>query len=662
MGAYENGGGDCNNNGIPDAMEPDSDGDGIIDACDVCPNIPSTEYTNSCTVVAWSAGNGQWSAPSNWMPSPPPGGPNNAPPTLYCVSITPGVTVQGPTSSLTIESLVLGAPTGSDNTLNIKDTLTVNQCTTINASGLFVLGPDQNATLAGGTVQIASGGEIKTGDTGTPTRILDGTIINHGTVRCTTQLDVNGPQFTNAGATAMDKHVAESAAIIRIHSASVIQQGIIEAQGNASIRVFDAPLVNQSGASISLIGATLAARQGLTNQSGGVISGSGGQIDANITNSGTISFNNTLILNGSVDNEGGQMSCTGPFTITGGSTPFSVNVGQMRLAPSGGVGSLTGTTMQVAGSGLDTLGAVAVGGAAHIQLSGDMAIHPYGLYQADPMSATTSGVLTAANVQVNCQGQMLLSDQMHVMTGDLLLDGISGLECDPEGGPTTPVLEIENNAQLTVSGDWIMNGSVTVQDSSALPVILGGDFVNESSLPSGFQFNSNMQMNSGGMQMFEVGGADLGAGLGGLSFNFALDALEITTGTNVQFADAFDNSQTGQSPCSEALYLRRLTLHNGSLATLNACHVYVGQFVNENPAGMNGSYGIMTTGCGRILRTGDVNGDGAISLADYSSLPGCLNTNQPWQSGLPCTGFDLNADGTVNLADVAVLQRVFTGP
>lgn len=38
---------DCNGNGVPDELEPDGDGDGIIDACDVCPATPDPEQVDT---------------------------------------------------------------------------------------------------------------------------------------------------------------------------------------------------------------------------------------------------------------------------------------------------------------------------------------------------------------------------------------------------------------------------------------------------------------------------------------------------------------------------------------------------------------------------------------------------------------------------------------
>lgn len=39
---------DCNGNGIPDSSEPDSDGDGLIDACDGCPSDPNKTAPGAC--------------------------------------------------------------------------------------------------------------------------------------------------------------------------------------------------------------------------------------------------------------------------------------------------------------------------------------------------------------------------------------------------------------------------------------------------------------------------------------------------------------------------------------------------------------------------------------------------------------------------------------
>jgi len=47
MGAYE-APGDCNDNGIPDQNETDTDGDGAIDDCDLCPLNPATATPGLC--------------------------------------------------------------------------------------------------------------------------------------------------------------------------------------------------------------------------------------------------------------------------------------------------------------------------------------------------------------------------------------------------------------------------------------------------------------------------------------------------------------------------------------------------------------------------------------------------------------------------------------
>ncbi|MBP7935349.1 MAG: M6 family metalloprotease domain-containing protein [Phycisphaerae bacterium] len=48
--AYPSSGNDCNKDGVPDELQPDADGDGVIDACDACPG------TSHCWRVAESNG------------------------------------------------------------------------------------------------------------------------------------------------------------------------------------------------------------------------------------------------------------------------------------------------------------------------------------------------------------------------------------------------------------------------------------------------------------------------------------------------------------------------------------------------------------------------------------------------------------------------------
>ena len=51
--AYPTAADDCDKNGVPDELQPDSDSDGVIDACDACPATPhcSRIATNGCPVV-----------------------------------------------------------------------------------------------------------------------------------------------------------------------------------------------------------------------------------------------------------------------------------------------------------------------------------------------------------------------------------------------------------------------------------------------------------------------------------------------------------------------------------------------------------------------------------------------------------------------------------
>ncbi len=63
---------------------------------------------------------------------------------------------------------------------------------------------------------------------------------------------------------------------------------------------------------------------------------------------------------------------------------------------------------------------------------------------------------------------------------------------------------------------------------------------------------------------------------------------------------------------------------------------------------------------------GDCNADGGVNLFDYDAFEACLSSSGPAGPGAPgldpgCVCYDLDQSGTVDLLDVAELQRNFSG-
>ena len=57
------------------------------------------------------------------------------------------------------------------------------------------------------------------------------------------------------------------------------------------------------------------------------------------------------------------------------------------------------------------------------------------------------------------------------------------------------------------------------------------------------------------------------------------------------------------------------------------------------------------------VQPGDINADGTVSLADHAVLAGCL-TGPAQSASAQCAASDLNGDGRVDLRDFALLQRI----
>ena len=77
---------------------------------------------------------------------------------------------------------------------------------------------------------------------------------------------------------------------------------------------------------------------------------------------------------------------------------------------------------------------------------------------------------------------------------------------------------------------------------------------------------------------------------------------------------------------------------------------------------MTGGEFELTGGFWFALAPGDCNVDGGVNRLDHDSFVACIDLSGP-DGGVPpaCVCFDLDADSDVDLRDVAVFQRNFSG-
>ncbi len=78
---------------------------------------------------------------------------------------------------------------------------------------------------------------------------------------------------------------------------------------------------------------------------------------------------------------------------------------------------------------------------------------------------------------------------------------------------------------------------------------------------------------------------------------------------------------------------------------------------------MSGDDFTLTGGFWFALAPGDCNVDGGVNLFDYDVFEACLNSSGPAGGilGPDCVCYDLDQNGTVDLLDVAELQRNLSG-
>ncbi len=243
-----------------------------------------------------------------------------------------------------------------------------------------------------------------------------------------------------------------------------------------------------------------------------------------------------------------------------------------------------------------------------VQVDGPLRISGGGLYEADPNAATSVMATLMANgltVESTCgdplSGAFQLSDQMSgVIMGDAVLD--ASRDCAPpvagslfrgvdgpsaSGGKTPPIITVTDAAQFFVSGNLILRGFVQLVHTSTTPLVIGGDFVNESTCSNCVRFEGPVIFDtlasldklvaSGGVQTIEVSSTDAGPETGSVVTN-TFDQLEVAAGATVDFVDAFSNTTSG-SP--EAIYIGTLTIRDGASVTIRNCSVYYHSLINE---------------------------------------------------------------------------------
>jgi len=333
--------------------------------------------------------------------------------------------------------------------------------------------------------------------------------------------------------------------------------------------------------------------------------------------------------------------------------------------------------------GLVNAGTLLVGFDRRIDiLDGLLRVDSEGTYQAEPDLLDVGATLFAHGVILDSpdsdivngeKAKMILTGRMGVQT-----DGDFVIQSNPNafyacggaatgnvaGGITPPILKVRENSTLTIAGSFILSHAASIENTSANPMRLGGDFVNGSVYPECFDClqaalvlgGPTSQTSDGApkSQTFEAASENRGPSSTGFDVNFGIGTLELAAKTVVRVVDVFDNQIDGEINCDETLYVRNLVLRLGSqVDTDPGCQVYFESLQNES--------GWPIQGCGSTVfsMTGDADCDADVDLLDFRRFHSCIQST-PWDANC-IDAFDVERNLQVDLRDFASFQRRFTG-
>ena len=229
-------------------------------------------------------------------------------------------------------------------------------------------------------------------------------------------------------------------------------------------------------------------------------------------------------------------------------------------------------------------------------------------------------------------------------------------EDDGKGDCTPPDFKAGDDSTTQVGGDFKSAGSASLVYDSTQPLLLGGDFTNQSTDAETFDWSAGGILLNGPLHTIEAAGRERGPCLSGLADNFAFGSLALAENALVQVVDEFDNQGDGLAACDETVYVDLLEVSAGAILLTEGCRVYFKQLMLAEGGSIPG----LGTDVLQILEgcPPDFDNSGAVGAFDLAILLGawglCPEPCTPGEPAATCAT-DLSGDCVTGAFDLALL-------
>jgi fibronectin-binding autotransporter adhesin len=472
-------------------------------------------------------------------------------------------------------------------------TLTVNGDYTQSAGTLNLgngsLTVDGSFAEAGGSVQVGSGGTLTADD---------------GLVQTGGDLGLSGTGvLTVLGGLAQDGGTVEVAGTSSVSATSLTVGGTVTVEGG-TLSVVDGVQV-ETGGTLALQSGTLSGGQGsVAVDPGATLTGSGGSLDGDLSNAGTIAL--------------GQPS-TGTLTVTGN----YVQEGSATL-------TVTGGPMEVDGTFEQDGGAVQVGWGGTLTVAGDYALVSGGL-------ALSGGTLTVLGLLDASGGTLTLT--AGTLTASVQVD--AGGSLTATGGTLNGDLSncgAVTASTLTVTGDYDQAAAASL-DLSGGSVTVDGSFEED---------GGSVLLGSGGMLHANDGVTQTGGDL-----SLAGGMLSLGTGAFAQGGGTVEVAGMSSLYAMTMTLGGTVTLDGGSVTAMNEVEILSGGVLSIEGGTLSGDMSGVLVDAGAALTayggtiSGNLANSGSVTVGDPDT-PGTLTVTggytQTATGALDATGGSLTAN------------------